>query len=522
VGVTLPSKVQMRSRAIRGVPDRHVTAVIANRTSKSVSVFRNMVAFATGGSARPLPALEPRAAHPGISGPSDPAPTRMDARPGCTRSDVTNFTGHSTGASAPQRAAVNPARPADSTLLLLEMSRADRTTGTFANPSTVFCPGGTQGIAAIEVGVTRPRVVLAGPGSSITIPGIVASEIGLALARSSSVTRIEVDLGAHATVGLHRAPSLAAAHGAADGERIVTHRAPTNARSRAKAFRSWIGPEVHTAVAYAWPGIDNGWIEQYLQVSRATGVSTVVACASLPEFSRSRIVKLADILGQADLVLVGDMSDATELMASFGPSGPVVETHRALSLGSRDERLPVKQITAFLGQDDVGTLSTVLAAFDAIPEAWIHDFQLRVVSRCGGPEMPGMIAGSHYANSVELIGQELSAVDLELLCLTSSALCVVDPIFESRALSAAMSSGVATVVLAGPHLPEAGGSYVGGLLADRHRPASVHVALAHALRLSELGFPAPEAWDELAQRLCRTPSSDTGSTRYFQPQIRAG
>ena len=42
-----------------------------------------------------------------------------------------------------------------------------------------------------------------------------------------------------------------------------------------------------------------------------------------------------------------------------------------------------------------------------------------------------------------------------------------------------------------PQLPEVGRGYVGGLLADLIAPASVHVALTHALRLGGARFPEP-------------------------------
>jgi hypothetical protein len=356
----------------------------------------------------------------------------------------------------------------------------------------------------------------------MTLPGIITSEIALALAQSTSVTRIDVDLGAHSTVGLHRAPSLAAAHGAGRGTHLIHHSAPKNARLRAKAFREWIGPDVKTAIAYAWPGIDNGWIRQYLQAAKSAGASTTVVCASLPTVSHASIAALAATMAQADLVLVGDSSAASDLVSAFGPSGPVVETHRALSLGGRESRPLVRQITAFITQNDIGTLSTLLAAFDAIPEAWIDGYCLQVVVRHAGQVMSGLVADSHHSDHVQLVGGEISAPDLELLCKTSSALCVVDPAFDSRAFLAAVDSGIATVILAGSILPEAGGGYVGGFLADLNRPASVHVALAHALRISELGFPHPDAWDELAERISGATHHQAISPRFLEPAIRAG
>jgi hypothetical protein len=80
-------------------------------------------------------------------------------------------------------------------------------------------------------------------------------------------------------------------------------------------------------------------------------------------------------------------------------------------------------------------------------------------------------------------------------------LIVADPALNSRAFSTAVDSGVATVVLATPDVPKVGRGYVGGLLAEHDRPASINVALSHALRLADLRFPGPDAWMDLARRL---------------------
>jgi hypothetical protein len=192
------------------------------------------------------------------------------------------------------------------------------------------------------VGLTSPRpanrsaVVVAGPGRATTIPGIIVSEIVHAIARTSKVTRIEVDLGLDFTVGLHRAPSLAVAHRGGPSENVARVRAPDSARFRAQAFREWLAPDVGTAIAYAWPGIDNSWLKPFLQTARHAGIGTVVAIASLPRTSRGRASDLADLTARADLVLVGDNADAVLLRRLFGPSGPVVEAHPALSLSNRD------------------------------------------------------------------------------------------------------------------------------------------------------------------------------------------
>ena len=355
--------------------------------------------------------------------------------------------------------------------------------------------------AAMESRKGRTAIVVAGPGSALTIPGIIVSQIVQALAKTVPVSRIEVDMGSDYMAGLHRAPSLAAAHDTPGGSATVSRRAPNNVRFRAQAFRDWIGTDTRTAVAYAWPGIDNGWIKQFLQVARASGATTIVVCQSRPNSSRAKLLALADVAYQADMVIVGDADDARELTLNFGSAGPAVRTHRALSLGGRSSRKAVHQITAFLPKGNASMLSTLLAAFDGIAEAWVANLRLQVVMRYTGRAVPELVARSYHADHVRLIGEDISRIDLEALCASSSALIAADPALDSRAFSIAVNSGVATVVLATPSLPKVGRGYVGGLLADHDRPASINVALSHALRLADLRFPDPEAWTELAQRL---------------------
>lgn len=363
----------------------------------------------------------------------------------------------------------------------------------------------------------KGTIVVAGPGSALTIPGIIATEIALSLAQAAPVVQIEIDREGDLRAGLHRAPSLAAAHGASREMGIVRHAAPANARDRAASFKEWIAPTTAVAVASVWPGIDNTWVRPFLQAARAVGATAVVACASPPSSAKHRATSLADAMALADLVLVGDMGDAAAVAAKLGPSGPPVESHRALWLGGRRARPDHHQITAFLPRDDQVTLSTLLVAFDAIPEAWIQGYHLQVVMRHGGGDVPGMVASSYHADYVRLIGEDLSAIEIEALCASSSALSVAEPGFDSRAFGAAVETGVATVVLSTELLPLVGRGYVGGLLADLNRPASVHVGLTHALRLQELGFPSPGAWDELARRLGGAPRRDPAMRRVLEP-----
>jgi len=349
-------------------------------------------------------------------------------------------------------------------------------------------------------------IVVAGPGTSLTIPGIIVSEVVMGLAASSRVRRIEVDLGIHPTMGLHRAPSLSAAHDVALRFSTQRHRAPRDAQARKKALRQWIGPDAKMALAYAWPGIDNDWIRDFLQVSKTAGVQTVVLCASLPPSRRARAVSLVDTLRGADRVVVGDIGEASELVAAIGPGGPEVQTHRALSLVGRRRRTGPQQFTAFLPRDGIEPFSALLAAFDAIPDSQVDNYSLHVITRYEGSVAKRIVAKSYHARHVQLFGDDMTKDDLRQLCDTSSAIGMADPQLDSRAFTTAVNCGIATVVLASSKAaPAVGRGYVGGLIADGGRPASIHVAMAHALRLDDLGFPSPDAWQELADDVLDPP-----------------
>ncbi len=345
-------------------------------------------------------------------------------------------------------------------------------------------------------------IVVAGPGTAVTIPGIIVSEIVKALSASSRVRRIEVDRGMHPSMGLHRAPSLAAAHDGALRFTPQRHRAPPDDRSRKRALRQWIGPDVKLALAYAWPGIDNDWIRDFVQVAKAAGVRTVVLCASLPPSRKVRAVSLVSTIRGADRIVVGDTAEASELVAAIGRNSPDVRTHQALSLIGRRRQTGPQQFTVFLPSDDIETLIALTGAFDAIPESQVNNYILRVVTRYRGSASRNIIAKSHHARHVQLLCDDMTKDDLRLLCGTSSAMSMDDPRPDSRALSAAINCGIATVVLASStSAPTVGRGYVGGLMADGRRPASIHVAMAHALRLEELSFPNPDGWRELAEEV---------------------
>jgi hypothetical protein len=161
-------------------------------------------------------------------------------------------------------------------------------------------------------------------------------------------------------------------------------------------------------------------------------------------------------------------------------------------------------------------LSALVAAFDAIPEARINNYNLQVVMRNKKSAMVGIIANSYHARHVQFFGEDMNAGDLRELCDTSSAISMGNPNLDSRAFSTAVECGIAIAVLANSKFPVVGRGYVGGLMADGHDPASIHVAMAHALRLDELNFPNPDAWRELAARIIG-PHKPTGQLQLSLP-----
>ena len=368
----------------------------------------------------------------------------------------------------------------------------------------------------------RSEIVVAGPSSSLTIPGLIVSQIVMLLASGHEVTHIEVDQSNDFDAGLHRAPSLAAAHDELLMGNVVSYQAPLNPRLRTHAFRKWIGADTRTAIAFVWPGLDNNWVKQFIAAAQNVGATATVVCVSLPKSSHSKVIAMADVMSEANLILVGNPAEADALHGDYGKSGPVVETHRALSLHGRSVRPATHQITAFLPKDSTETLATLLTAFDAIPEAWIENYQLQVVMRYSKVEVPNLVANSYHADSVHLIGDDISSQALKDLISASSALITADPAFDSRVFSMAVDCGVATVVLASMKLPDVGHRYVGALLADVTRPVSIHVALSHALRLAELQFPTPDSWNDLVHRLIGSPANRVELTDVREPATYLG
>jgi hypothetical protein len=348
---------------------------------------------------------------------------------------------------------------------------------------------------------SRPAVVVAGPSSALTVPGLMVAEVTNALARLAWVECVDVDLGTNYGTGLNRAPSLAAAHNRTVFTGIIHHRAPGAPRMRARAFREWLPAGVDAAVAFVWPGLDVSWVSQFASAARSAGTETTALCVSLPDRAAFDLASLARDVAEVDRVVTGTDEDAIVLRELLGGRGLIVDVHPALSLRGRLEHSGPRKITAFLPRNDVRSLATVLDAFDAIPEAWIDGYELTVLMRANDGIPRQLVASSFYARRIRLETGTLSETRLRELCAESSALVLADPGLDSRVYGVAVRCGVATVVLSPTDVPPVGHGYVGGLLADLGRPASLLSALMHALRLSELQFPKPESWDELSARL---------------------
>jgi len=342
------------------------------------------------------------------------------------------------------------------------------------------------------------NVVVAGPVSTVTIPGLMTAEVVGALAAYAKVTKVGVNPSKDYDSGLHRARALSANHQVQQVAGSI--RQPWLNRQRRQEFRQYFKERAELAVALAWPGIDSSWIGEFVHVANQAGARTVVLVVTHPSSSQGA-TQLAREVVDADLVLVGDIMDATLLSATLGSMRPVIEVHRALSLTGRSASEDRKRLTTFLPKDDEQALLSVLTAFDAIPNDWIGNYDLRLIMRYSGRDVPDRVAASFHANRVELISDDLSSAEMARIAADSSAVSVADPTLDSRVYATAVDSGVATVVLAGGMVTDVGRGYVGGLLADLDRPTSVYVAHNHALRLSELRFPSPDAWFELAARL---------------------
>lgn len=359
------------------------------------------------------------------------------------------------------------------------------------------------------------RIIVAGPSSTLTLPGNIVSQIVAALTRQHLVTRIEVNAGNGFDAGLHRVPPLSAAHDWINVLDVESHSAPENARLRARAFREWVSDDCSLAVAYLWPGLDASWTRSFFSAAERVGALTVALCATVPQSRSSMTSSFVGTLASADLVVVGSEDDREALEAAYGTAGPRIIVHRALRLTGRAQRSDRRRVTAFIPRDDERSLNALLMAFDAIPDAWIREYRLNVVMRHSSVPTRLLAAASYHSENVDVIDTPLSDDDVADLVASSSALLVADPTLDSRAFSQAVKSGIATVVLTSAPLPSVGSGYVGGFLADPNLPVSVLVGMNHALRLADLQFPTPEAWDELASLLL--PAARDPRRRGLQP-----
>lgn len=342
-------------------------------------------------------------------------------------------------------------------------------------------------------------IAFAGPGLTLTLPGVIASEISASLSDFGRVTRINVDPSSNFTAGIHRAPSLSSSI-----ERPVASRqlvAPRAAHERARFFHDVFTREYGTAVAYVWPGLDNQWLSQFVHAARGAAGRVVVACESVSGRPSSSLPRLAHTLRDVDVVVVGSLLDAEEARLAIGSSGPTVMWHDALALDNRGGTGDRVTITSFIPRDDETSLRTVLAAFDAIPESWIDRYALRIVTRADHSRVAALVSESYHGARVEVVGDAMTSEELTELCDDSSALSVAVPEASSRVMSAAIEQGIGIVVMRNGSLPAVGYGYVGGLLASRESASSVHVGLNHALRFTHLRFPQPSVWESLAKVL---------------------
>ena len=142
-------------------------------------------------------------------------------------------------------------------------------------------------------------IVVAGPSSSLTIPGIIVSQIVQAIFENNEVMRIDVDSNTDFDAGLHRSPSLAAAHHSSTQRGVVRFEAPGGTRLRAQAFRQWIPTNARAGIAFAWPGLDNSWIRHFIESAKNVGAPTMVVCISLPKTNHDKFVALSEQNGHA-------------------------------------------------------------------------------------------------------------------------------------------------------------------------------------------------------------------------------
>ncbi len=341
------------------------------------------------------------------------------------------------------------------------------------------------------------RVAVAGPSSSLTVPGVMVSQIVRALAEFAPVDQIEMNGNPDFGTGLTRAVHLVTALDGGARFPISVRQRCDEPRRRSQCFRERLTGGVSIAVAFIWPTLDTSWVRAYLEAAHDVGAVTFAVCVSLP--GRSTLKDLDELIKSVgtDYVIVGDRRDVVDYVPADEARAIILE-HPALTLRGRSATGELKTISAFLRRDDVESLRVLCTAFDALPEAWADQYQLNIVMRHDDASVPRIIDQSYHSRYIHLIETNIDDASLAGLCAQSSVLIVADPASDSRAFALAKACGIATVVLATSRRGDATDDYTGGLLADDDQPLSIYVAINHGLRLAGLRFPRPESWNDLA------------------------
>jgi hypothetical protein len=201
-------------------------------------------------------------------------------------------------------------------------------------------------------------------------------------------------------------------------------------------------------------------------------------------------------LAGVSMVMTGGEEDSRAVSSVIG----VVRTHPGLRFDSRSAS-DVRDVVAFISPTDKRTVLTLLSAFDAIPEAWVDQYQLTIVSRFPAEELAVLAEASFHSEQIRSMGSDLSDEELENLVRQAATVMVADPAIESRAYSFAMDAGVPVVIISSETTPKVPGGYIGALVAAADRPVSIHVAMTHGLRLANIHFPSYPRWRNLIEQI---------------------
>ena len=352
-----------------------------------------------------------------------------------------------------------------------------------------------------EGGAPSPKVtlVVAGPGSSVTLPGVLVSEIAQSLADSYEVRRLEMDATQTFGLGLDRAPSLRSIQSVEFDVVRVPAVLPRRARLR-MIEQSLVG--VSAVVTVLWPGIDPTSMAMLGREARLRGIPVAVLLARVDGATAIRDIAAKDLEG-VDLVLTGDTADVTVLKGIV----PAVRAHPALNFAPRPTRA-VDVIVAFIPPEGEDVLRSVVTAFDAIPEAWIERYRLHVITRLPATSLGPIVDASFYREAIELTNSVLDDEQVGDVCSRAAAVMIADPIYESRAFTTSAAAGLPVVLVSSDSLPNVPSGYLGTLVARAGRPVSIHVAMTHALRLAHVAIPNYAGWrgllDELAMDVAKS------------------